>query len=510
LDQAVVGASLRDKERRQTQLLLCLAAGVFVCLLLWHLGQRELWTDEAFSLGVALGNPEHAVSDASHPPGYYLLLRAWMRAGHSDFWLRGFSIPWALLVWWLGWLIAGELNLRREGRLAAVLMAVSPLLLLYFRLGRYYSLAATASCCCILFILRTVRQPKPRRVVGLAVILAATAYVDYVALAVCLAALLLASAHALVRREWRGLRGLAIAGAVGLAGALPVFVRLAHDVSRVGGIEANPLAHSAWGLLVKLGLPVYALATGECIDPWRWLVVVPIVLVVLGLLITGLVMLLRAGGSLAVAACIWPINLAVAVAAMSTAAANLPANRITSLAMTTIPLAYLLMARGLTSLPRPGYRFVAMAALVGVYVYGLNNYFAGAQLLNPGYAPPWRQAAEIVVAREQPGDALATWESSFPRYYHGRARIWDWYYIPTLLRSTPLPCKRVWLVTRDRGSDAVQGQVEDFRCNMRERGLREQVFLIQPRSAEEIYWRSLFLRRPAWNAHVKVYLYSPA
>ncbi|MEI6503015.1 MAG: hypothetical protein WCP21_18555, partial [Armatimonadota bacterium] len=143
-----------------------LAAGlVLACLLCYDLGGRALWTDEGYSLSAGGPLPHAVFGDASHPPGYPLLLHYWLHlapqaawgrwhgVSASDGWLRAFSVPWALLTWWLGWLIASRLGLKREGVLAAWLMALSPLVLTYFRLGRYYSMAAALTMLCLLALL---------------------------------------------------------------------------------------------------------------------------------------------------------------------------------------------------------------------------------------------------------------------------------------------------------------------------------------------------------------------
>src|SRR5512138_678823 len=102
-----------DLNERTVRLHLLVAGLVLLGLLCWDLGGRELWTDEEFSLSAQAPLEHAAFGDASHPPLYGTLLHFWLQAGTSDGWLRAFSVPWALLAWWLGWLVAVRLGLKR-------------------------------------------------------------------------------------------------------------------------------------------------------------------------------------------------------------------------------------------------------------------------------------------------------------------------------------------------------------------------------------------------------------
>ena len=115
-------------------------------LLVFDLEGKSLWADELFtaelpSLPLA-GVIQHTVNDV-HPPLYFLLVRLWSAlAGHSDFALRWFSVAAA----WLSLALLFRLGRRwcgvRVGLLGAALWGLSPLVILYERMARYYSLAA--------------------------------------------------------------------------------------------------------------------------------------------------------------------------------------------------------------------------------------------------------------------------------------------------------------------------------------------------------------------------------
>jgi hypothetical protein len=339
------------------------------------------------------------------------------------------------------------------------------------------------------------------------------AYVDYVALGVVLLALLYTMVVLLRQRQARDLGLLAAAAAVALLLALPIGLRLLRDTGTVAAIAADPLAKSLWGLGVKAGFVAYALATGECIDPWRWWVSLPAVGLTAGLLLAGAVSLWRPGSWSRLMALLFPVNVLLAALAMSTVAANIPPNRVMSLAMPTVPLAYLAIARGVLRLRGPGAARAVLVLLGLVYCYGMANYLTRQQLLNPGYAPPWHQVAALIQEREQPGDVVWLYDDGFPRYYAGRATVFASEQVDRALAEvaagTYVPGGRIWLIARDRGAAGPMDQTQQARRQFIEAGWREQVFSVMPRSPQEQRMRTLVLRRQAWDAYVKVYLLTP-
>lgn len=508
-----------------------LLGGLLTVLLCLDLGGRALWTDEGFSLAAGRPLRQALFTDASHPPGYQLLLHYWLQHAQSDAWLRAFSVPWALLTWWLGWLVAARLGLRREGLLGALLMAISPLVLTYFRLGRYYAMAAALTMLCLYLLVRLAQALVPAAAaagegaegggprsagraaaplaVALAVSLAAVGYTDYTAIVICsLAGAVLALALA-ARREWRAVLVLLAVGAGAALLLAPLALLALQSARTVAAIGADALAHSPWGLLLKLALPVFSLATGECVDAWRWAFTVPALTATVVLLLAGLAALWRrpvVGPMLALA---WPLTIVVATAMMSTVAANIPPNRVTSFAVFTIPLAYLLLACGLQSFRSRAVRLVLLLPLLVTYAYGIGNYLRGEQLLNQGFAAPWREAAAIIRQHERLDDVVVSAEEIFARYYRGQAAIGQEPLLREYLAGTPVPAGRVWLVTRDRGSQELAGLGMSVREKLLGEGWREQVFNLLPRTPQEQRMMSLVLRRPAWDAYVKIYLLQP-
>ncbi|MEI6499468.1 MAG: hypothetical protein WCP21_00415, partial [Armatimonadota bacterium] len=97
-------------------------------------------------------------------------------------------------------------------------------------------------------------------------------------------------------------------------------------------------------------------------------------------------------------------------------------------------------------------------------------------------------------------------EDVFQRYYHGQANLaFEGELREMLLGRRPFP-RRVWLLTRDRGSQEMLGLASQLRDKLTAAGARVQIFSVLPRTPQEQRMLSFVLRRPAWEAYVQVYL----
>ena len=159
--------STRSQLRRVAipALVAAVALGAFA-LRLVQLGVDSLWYDESVSVYLA-GQPvaeliAHTARDI-HPPGYYLLLRAWLVSagfptGHADAtgyrleFMAGFlSLCLGVLLVPLTWQLARRLRLGDTvAALAALLVAVSPFGVWYSQEVRMYTLGACLAVVCLL------------------------------------------------------------------------------------------------------------------------------------------------------------------------------------------------------------------------------------------------------------------------------------------------------------------------------------------------------------------------
>ena len=116
----------------------------------FQLGHESFWIDEILSLKSADNRLD------LNRPLYFLLLRAWMRISHHEVWLRLPSVLFGLgcigLTYWLG----KRLVSRTVGVLAALLLALSPLMVNHAQEVRYYTMSTflgLAGCLCLSYAL---------------------------------------------------------------------------------------------------------------------------------------------------------------------------------------------------------------------------------------------------------------------------------------------------------------------------------------------------------------------
>src|SRR5436305_11642474 len=126
---------------------------LIVCLWLagwlrfYHLGAQSFWNDEGISLGLAGRDVPTILRSAAadiHPPGYYLLLKAWHAVtGDSEFALRSLSALAGLVLVALLYRLGRVYFDRPAALAAAALGALNPFLVYYSQEARLYAMAAT-------------------------------------------------------------------------------------------------------------------------------------------------------------------------------------------------------------------------------------------------------------------------------------------------------------------------------------------------------------------------------
>jgi hypothetical protein len=183
------------------------------------------------------------------------------------------------------------------------------------------------------------------------------------------------------------------------------------------------LAFSPLGVALKLGFPFLSFTAGETTFPWE----PPALLSYAALsflFLRGLCGLRppRTGappGQWAALVLIWIALPVLATAAVLTLVTpTIPFITVGYRLLFVFPFVVLPMAAGLQRLPRGAWQTGLLAALVGAQGYGVYNYFAGRNFLNPIYAVPTETVVADVVARSRPGDLiLSDVDTGFSFYY---------------------------------------------------------------------------------------------
>jgi uncharacterized membrane protein len=173
------------------------------------LGADSLWYDETVSAFLAGQDVAALVAHTArdiHPPGYYLVLHAWVRvAGDSEFTLAFLSLVWGILLCALTYRLARRLLGKRVAGWALMLVALSPYNVWYSQEVRMYTLAAVLGVLVVWSGSAMVTKHHLLAVAGYVLCAATGLYVLYYFAFLLLALNGLFLAHLTHRRAWRTL-----------------------------------------------------------------------------------------------------------------------------------------------------------------------------------------------------------------------------------------------------------------------------------------------------------------
>ena len=380
-------------------------------LRLYALDRQDIWGDEAFSIWLsARPLPEVVAGGAdTHPPLYPFLLYVWERlAGTSPLAVRFLSALVGTLLVPIVYVLAVRATRPMAGNLvgvplwtallAALLAAVSPVLVYYAQETRMYGLVTLLATASVYWALRFLRQPRSPAVAlacwasGLA-----AAYTHYYAFFVILAEnVVLLPILWRRRRERPGDLGrwLAIQGGL----ALVYLPWIAVQSGFLGGKASARFGE--WDLATALritGDTLTAFAAGLAVPPrWAWAIAAVFGLAV----VAGLALILRRRrpeGVLVAASLLLPLLLAWAVNPI------MPFFYARYLLLVA-PAFYLLAAWGVAALRRvwvPLGAIAALALLAGSGL-GLGEYYGDEAYLKGRYG----QMMAYVEDHALPGDGL--------------------------------------------------------------------------------------------------------
>ncbi len=152
--------------RRRGDPALIVAVAVAAGLRLWGLGSQSLWFDEfstrEATTGSLLDVAHHIARREGIAPPYFFLMWAWAHVfGHGALALRSVSVLAGVATVLVAYALAGALGCnRRAARLAALLVALNPMLVWYSQEARPYSLLAFAGGLSVLAWAHARRAPE--------------------------------------------------------------------------------------------------------------------------------------------------------------------------------------------------------------------------------------------------------------------------------------------------------------------------------------------------------------
>ena len=293
--------------------------GVAAALRFATIGEQSYWYDEAITASMLDGSLAEVfrgvVDTESTPPLYYVVAWLWAQVvGSDETQLRSLSALAGTLVIPVAFAAGRIVATARIGLAAAVLAAISPMLVWYSQEARAYSLLALlGGLSFVLFALARV-DPSRRLLAWWAVVSALAIATHYFAGFVVLAeAALLLRAHPRVP----GVRW-ALAGVASVAVCLLPLAAVQAGHRRlgwVGGIELTERVTEALQRLVTAGQPSsWWGATGAEVTPYVWIAAVAVLALAATLVVTRASERERVGAVLALQVAVVGIGLPVAMA----------------------------------------------------------------------------------------------------------------------------------------------------------------------------------------------------
>ena len=391
------------RERMLAACVLLLATG----LVLFEIGSKSLWYDEAFSANAALRSWGELLALVQtrevNMALYYGLLHAWMKFGNDDGYIRLLSAVFAVAAVGGTYLVGRRLLGGPIGLAAALLLAINAFAVHYAQEARSYALLLFLAVASVGLLLRALTKPTPLRWMVFALTAAAMPYAHLIGVTMW-------AVHAVAIATYRPRpprRMLALAAAVPVIIVIPIMVISAANVSRGVTWVPSPtprLFLESWISLLGSGVPRGTITS------------VGVALAISGTALAGygaVTQLARRGserwaGLLIISWVAIAILLTLAVSAIK------PLFVVRYLVL-VVPAISLLVALGIVRLRWRAFQTIAAVGFVALAAGGLWGWYREAP------KPDWRTASAWLLARSQPSDRAifeGDWGASLEFYAH--------------------------------------------------------------------------------------------
>jgi 4-amino-4-deoxy-L-arabinose transferase-like glycosyltransferase len=415
MDKTSQAADVRPNKSQPIVILLLLLAAL--ALQFAGAAQKSYWEDEAWTAAQAVKSPaEIALATARdrHPPLYFLVAGAWSKVfGAGEVGLRSLSIVFTLASLGLGYWLARRVAGHSAALAGLALLTFSPLLLTYGHTARYYSLTMLLGLGLVSAFLKYLDTRHPGYLALYILLGAGLLYTSYPALGLLLACnvwwLVFLRKHPDTLLPWLAAQLLVAASFVPW---LPVLTaQVEKDV--VLEVQSTYL----WVEIFKrVGYLGYAFGLGEVLSPLNpvaWLG---------ALIVAGMAMLAmfrakrEAWFLLLVLFSLVAVNITISIVVVYPVSGwqGLPNRMLYGLPFMIIWLVAWMPAsrKILNALP---------ALLLGVYLLGAFNYFAGREFIKPFLNVPWRQIMQQIESSpvQQTAIICAPRSGDYACWYYG-------------------------------------------------------------------------------------------
>lgn len=518
------------------RILVLVVLAIGAILLFWNLELYDIWGDEALTFPKGNNFADiikytKLVSATVHPPTYSLVQFAWMK------WIAGWDLSsnrflWAafgfislIVVYFTG----KELFNRKVALAATLLCALSPFLVQYSRMIRYYSLTMLLALLTIWTFARLKRTGKWRDCIFFILSGAAFLYEDYLASLVLFFLYIYLFFNFRIYRNqlWKWLLAATVIILLFLP-QLPVFFsqaggeiepypehldKVIEEAPRVA--QRSPGVRGiAFNSILKLGFLSYVFTLGETTYFWRWWITIPVLLTFLSLFILVIVkwtrrdldgadfLILPFFGTLIAATVISEIH-----GVFGSRMFQFP-----SKVMFLTPFLFLLSAGVWYRIQNRVVQILLAIIILAGDVYGLNNYYSGHQFLNPKYLVPWREIQLDIEKVVDEHDLILTDEEAF--FHNLRATgcpIESFGLVGAAEKVeqtlTELGPFHVYLLIRYRGDETIVMEGLNVQKDFEQKYLLKSVWNYVPSDPEAApFWTRMLGREPP-DYFVKVFLF---
>ena len=266
-------------------LLFAVSAGA----LFFRISEHSFWTDEwytfkYFDLSFLEFIKEYWQNPDNHPPGYYLILLAFVKLfGRHDIVVRlpsilaGFG---ALIMTYRIALLMSAHDNDHSSYLAVLLAAFSPYLIILSQTARYFSLSAFLALAATYAVIKMAQEGGRRFFIYYALAFVAIGYVDYpTAIYVGAGSVLFLLWHSIRTREFRLLRNWIVTMIPVAFALLPLLSIAVPEARAEAAYGSDVLTQGFLAWLFRVGIYGYAALYGFVSFPWDYEITVPLILI---------------------------------------------------------------------------------------------------------------------------------------------------------------------------------------------------------------------------------------
>ena len=360
-------------------------------LRIFDLSSKSLWTDELLSIWhakdiVSLKAFFSPMWGNAHPPLYFLLLKFWSIGGEGEFYLRLLSVIFGALVIYATYLLGTQFFNRKTCLIAAFLVAISPLHVLYDREVRMYSLFTLLTIISLYFFIRALREGKTIFWIGYTVFTVLTIYTHYHAFLIILLEWIFFIVRFKYYKHWIKRAILSqITIAVSFAFWLPAFFYHLKHYSVLGEESTKfPITLGSW---IKPFYLFFSFSIGQTVLPWNYIIVIPAMIIFAGAFILGIKSFIKQNETLL----FFLISLFIPIFIGLFISDLMP-----RYFLFLSPIYILVIANGILNFPTVRLQVISIVIVVILLGYSLKNYYTNREFHILAHVDPWREVGHYL------------------------------------------------------------------------------------------------------------------